>query len=488
MEVPAHPTHECGVFAVFDHPNAAELTYYGLYALQHRGQESAGIVTTTGPGETFRYHRGMGLVPQVFQGGKILDQLKGRRAVGHVRYSTAGGSRFKNAQPILVDCAKGQVAVGHNGNLVNANLLRDELEAYGSIFQTTGDSEIIVHLMAQPHGGNRRDSVRYAMGKIEGAFSVVIMTEREIFGVRDIHGFRPLSIGKLDGSYILSSETCAFDLIGAEFIRDVEPGEIVTIDEHGLHSEKPFIAPKRGGMCVFEYVYFARPDSRIEGKTISQVRTRMGAQLAKEHPIEADVVVPIPDSGNYAALGYSEESGIPYKLAFVRNHYVGRTFIQPSQLIRDLGVKVKLNLIAEEVAGKRVVVVDDSIVRGTTAKSRVVTLRQAGAKEVHIRISCPPHKNACYYGIDFPDPETLIANQMDTAAIAEYLGADSLGYLSEDGMIAATEKPESQFCRACFNGKYPVAFDHRIEQMIIERRKERAEPLVAVQPPLNLFE
>jgi amidophosphoribosyltransferase len=473
---PYYPKHECGVFAVFGHPKAAELTYFGLYALQHRGQESAGIVTATGPGETFRVHRGMGLVSQVFN-EPVLKQLAGDRAIGHVRYSTTGASHLKNAQPIVVDCSKGQVAIGHNGNLVNANFLRDELETYGSIFQTTTDSEIIVHLMAQPHGGNREGSLIYTLSKIAGAYSLVILTEREIVGTRDAFGFRPLVIGKLDEAYVLASETCALDLIGAELVREVEPGEIVIIDETGLRSLKPFVKKDREAFCMFEYVYFARPDSRINGVTVSHVRTRMGMELAKLHPVDADIVIPIPDSGNYAALGYSEQSGIPYRHAFVRNHYIGRTFLQPSQLIRDFGVRVKLNLIKEEVEGKRVVIVDDSIVRGTTARSRVVTLRQAGAKEVHMRVSCPPHRHPCYYGIDFPDPTKLIANQLDDHEIASYLQADSLGYLSEEGMVRASKQPAGKFCLACFNGNYPVPFNLHLDRQILNHRRQRSEPL-----------
>lgn len=472
-----YPKHECGVFAVYGHPNAAELTYFGLYALQHRGQESAGIVTAEGPGTPFRSHKGMGLVSQVFNEG-TLKSLSGTRAIGHVRYSTTGSSTLKNAQPLVVDCARGQIAIGHNGNLVNANILRDELEAYGSIFQTTVDSEIILHLMSQPHNGSRENSLIQALTRIQGAFSLVIMGEREIIGVRDSFGFRPLSIGKLGDAWVLSSETCAFDLIDAQFVRDVEPGEIVIIDENGLRSVKPFVEKPNKALCIFEYVYFARPDSRIQDVSVSNARVAMGKELAKLHPVEADVVVPVPDSGNYAALGYSEQSGIPYNHAFVRNHYIGRTFLQPSQLIRDFGVRVKLNLIKEAVEGKRVVVVDDSIVRGTTARARVVNLRKAGAKEVHIRVSCPPHRFACHYGIDFPNRKDLIANQFTMAEIAKYLGADSLGYLDVHGMIRATGLKPNSFCLACFTGDYPIAFDPHMDKLILERRQERAEPLI----------
>ncbi|MDE1170953.1 MAG: amidophosphoribosyltransferase [Verrucomicrobium sp.] len=467
------PSHECGVFAVYGHPNAAELTYYGLYALQHRGQESAGIVSAPGNSLPFEVHRGMGLVSQVFPEAEI-KRLTGTRAIGHVRYSTTGSSNIKNAQPITVTCSKGQLAIAHNGNLVNAGILREELEAQGSIFQTTTDSEIIVHLMAKlgPAGGGpaaREQSIIETLGRIQGAFSLVVMGESEIIGARDAFGFRPLCIGKLDGAYVLSSETCALDLIHAEFVRDVEPGEIVVIDEQGLRSLKPYVPKPRQALCVFEFVYFARPDSTLSGHGVSQARIRMGQALARLHPVEADLVVPIPDSGNYAALGYAEESGIPYGQAFVRNHYIGRTFLQPSQLTRSFGVRVKLNLIKAAVKGKRVIVVDDSIVRGTTARARVVNLREAGAKEVHIRISCPPHRHPCHYGIDFPDPADLIANQMDAEAIKKYLGADSLGYLDTASMVRACGLPEDRFCLACFNGDYPVEVKDEADKLRLER-------------------
>ncbi|MEQ1860899.1 MAG: amidophosphoribosyltransferase [Chthoniobacteraceae bacterium] len=483
------PTHECGVFAVFGHPNAAILTYYGLFALQHRGQESAGIVTHGGvdkhgkPDPNFRRHVAMGLVGQVFNEDD-LEKIKGTRAVGHVRYSTTGSSTLINAQPLVANTGRGQIAIGHNGNLVNAAVLRDELERRGSIFQTTVDSEIIVHLMAQPPGPG---GALAALRRIQGAYSLVMMSEREIIGVRDPFGFRPLSLGKLEGAWVLSSETCAFDLIHAEFVREIEPGEVVIIDENGVRSEFPFKEERRA-FCIFEYVYFARPDSTISDINVARVRTQMGRELARLHPVEADVVVPVPDSGNYAALGFAEELNIPYAHAFVRNHYIGRTFLQPSQLIRDFNVRVKLNLIKELVAGKRVVVVDDSIVRGTTAKARVVNLREAGAKEVHMRISCPPHRHACHYGIDFPDPEKLLANQLSHQAICEYLGADSLGYLDVPGMVRATGQSEQSFCMACFTGDYPVAFDPTVDKFIMERRKQRANLIAPEDEHPELFD
>jgi len=411
------PKHECGVFAVFGHKDATLLTYYGLFALQHRGQESAGIASSNGDGKTFKLHKGMGLVSQVFA-QENLESIRGTRAIGHVRYSTTGSSTLLNSQPLGVDTARGQLAIAHNGNLVNAAALRDELENRGSIFQTTVDSEIVLHLLAQPDAA--MGGPIGALRRLEGAFSIVVLGENEIIGVRDPNGLRPLSLGKLDGGWVLSSETCAFDLIGATFVRDLEPGEVVVINDQGLRSEFPFV-PAREAFCIFEYVYFARPDSRLRGVTVSKTRVNMGRELARLHPVEADVVIPVPDSGIYAALGFAEELGIPYDPAFVRNHYIGRTFIQPTQLIRDFNVRVKLNLIGEAVEGKRVVVVDDSVVRGTTAKARVVNLREAGAKEVHLRISCPPHRHACYYGIDFPDPEKLIANQHTHQEICDYL-------------------------------------------------------------------
>jgi amidophosphoribosyltransferase len=473
------PKHECGLFAVFGHPDAAVLTYYGLFALQHRGQESAGIVTSAGDQESFKIHRGMGLVSHVFN-EQELQQLKGTRAVGHVRYSTTGTSTLKNAQPLVVDCARGQLAIGHNGNLVNASVLREELEAQGSIFQTTVDSEIILHLLARPaeNGVNPISRLR----QVQGGFSVVLMGEEEIVGIRDPFGFWPLVLGKLDGAYVLASETCAFDLVHAEFIREIEPGEVVIINKDGIRSEWPF-REERKAFCIFEYVYFSRPDSLVNGRNVSKVRVEMGRELARLHPVEADMVVPVPDSGIYAALGFSQELDIPYEQAFVRNHYIGRTFLQPTQLIRDFNVRVKLNLIKELVKDKRVVVVDDSVVRGTTAKARVVNLREAGAKEVHLRISCPPHRFACHYGIDFPDPKNLIANQSAMDEIKKYLGVDSIGYLDVPGMVRATGLPQNEFCLACFNGDYPVPFDPELDKFIMERRNKQARLLFKAEHP-----
>ncbi|MCF7762140.1 MAG: amidophosphoribosyltransferase [Verrucomicrobia bacterium] len=469
-----YPKHYCGVFGIYGHPNAAELTYYGLYALQHRGQESAGIVVSED--QQFRAHRGMGLVSRVFD-AEVLSKLTGTMAVGHTRYSTTGASHYRNAQPLTVDCKRGQIAIAHNGNLTNAAFLREELESNGSIFQTTVDSEIILHMMAQPslsgHENNLIDTVR----RIEGAYSLVIMTEHELIGVRDPFGFRPLSIGKVGDSWVLASETCAFDLIHAKFVRDVEPGEIVIIDKKGLRSIQAFPEQKRRAFCIFEYIYFARPDSTIADRNVYKVRVEMGRQLARENPIEADLVIPVPDSGNSAALGVSLETGIPFEMAFVRNHYVGRSFLQPTELIRDFNVRVKLNLIADLVKGKRVIIVDDSIVRGTTSKARVNNLKEAGAREVHVLVSCPPHMNPCVYGIDFPDRTKLMAANYSLTEIRDYLNADSLGYLSPEGMVKATGLPHDGFCMACFNGDYPVPYDPQIAKNIMERRRSRVESL-----------
>ncbi|HOW67476.1 MAG TPA: amidophosphoribosyltransferase [Candidatus Paceibacterota bacterium] len=465
-----YPKHYCGLFGIYGHPNAAELTYYGLYALQHRGQESAGIVTSDG--RQLRVHKGMGLVSQVFR-GDILRDLAGTIAIGHTRYSTTGSSHLRNAQPLTVDCGRGQIAIGHNGNLTNAARLRDELESRGSIFQTTVDSEIILHLMAQPSVHGQENNLVQTLHRIEGAYSLVIMTEKELIGVRDPWGFRPLSIGRVGDAWVLASETCAFDLIHAKLYRDVQPGEIVIIDENGLRSINAFPQHTRRSFCIFEFVYFARPDSTISDRSVYASRVAMGRELAQEKPVEADLVIPIPDSGNCAALGYSLQSGIPYEMAFVRNHYVGRSFLQPSQLIRDFNVRVKLNLIQDLVRGKRVVVVDDSIVRGTTFKSRVNNLKEAGATEVHVRVSCPPHSHPCVYGIDFPDRSKLMAANYSVEEIRRYLNADSLAYLSQTGMVRATGLPADGFCMACYDGNYPVAYDPALDKHIIETRRSR---------------
>ncbi len=448
---------KCGVFGVFNHPDAAYLTYLGLYALQHRGEESAGIVVSDG--KKMRAHRDMGHVQEVFD-GSVLDELKGDRAIGHVRYSTTGSSNLKNAQPILVDYSRGEIALGHNGNLVNANILRAELEAYGSIFQTTTDSEIIIHLMAKPALRNIQEGVVEALSRVKGAYSLVFLTHNFLIAARDPQGFRPLWLGKLGNAYVISSETCAFDIMDAEAVREIAPGEVLFISAGGLKSEQIPSDEKHYAHCIFEHVYFSRPDSKIFGESVHLVREKLGRQLAKEAPVEADIVIPVPDSGNSAALGFSQQSGIPLEVGIIRNHYVGRTFIQPSQGIRDFKVRVKFNLVKEVLKGKRVVVVDDSIVRGTTSRMRVKSLRQAGAKEVHLRISCPPHRFPCAYGIDFPTKEELIANKYTTEALKKYLDCDSVGYLSLEGMLECVSNPKENYCTACWSGKYPIAFEN----------------------------
>ena len=473
-----YPQHYCGLFGIFGHPEAAELTKCGLFALQHRGQESAGIVTCH-EGQ-FYDRREMGLVAQVFQ-PEHMTTLQGDTAVGHTRYSTTGSSRTDNAQPIIVEGIRGKIAIAHNGNLTNAVQIRDQLEAKGSIFQTTVDSEVILHLLSQPPHQN--DLVQ-ALRHVEGAFSLIIMTPKELIGVRDPHGFRPLSLGRLKDAYVLASETCAFDLIQAEFVRDVKPGEIVVIDRQGLRSIDAFPLHQRRSLCIFEFVYFARPDSNLSGRNVYETRVAMGRQLAREHPIDADVIVPIPDSGNPAALGYSLESQIPFQMAFVRNHYVGRSFLQPSQFIRDFNVRIKLNLIPELVRGKRVIAVDDSIVRGTTSRTRVNNLKEAGAKEVHMLVSCPPHKHPCAYGIDFPDPSKLLAAKWNRQQICEFLKADSLAYLSMEGMLQATGLNPDSFCTACYDGNYPVACNPPADKHYMEIRRQETLSLLNQDQPL----
>jgi len=447
---------KCGVFGIFGHKEAPYLTYLGLYALQHRGEESCGIVVTDG--KKMSSHRGMGHVQDVFDGNH-LEYLVGDRAIGHVRYSTTGSSNIKNAQPILVDYSRGEIAIGHNGNIVNADILRSELEAYGAIFQTTTDSEIIIHLMAKPALRNIEEGVMDALSRVKGAYSLVFLTHNYLIAARDPQGFRPLWLGKKDGAHLVASETCAFDLMDAEAIREIEPGEVLFISSKGVKSQRIESEDSRHAHCIFEHVYFARPDSKIFGESVHLVRERLGRQLAKEKPVDADFVIPVPDSGNSAALGFSQESGIPLEYGIIRNHYVGRTFIQPSQGMRDFKVRVKFNFIKEVLKGKKIVIVDDSIVRGTTSKIRVKSLRQAGAKEVHLRISCPPHKFPCAYGIDFPTPEELIANKYSLEEIKKYFECDSVGYLSLEGMLKCVSFPKENYCTACWTGKYPVSFE-----------------------------
>ena len=445
---------KCGLFGIFGHPEAAHLTYLGLYALQHRGQESAGIVASDGV--QLRLEKGMGLVNDIFVDGK-LDGLSGDRAMGHVRYSTAGDTVKVNAQPILIECHRGPIALGHNGNLVNAPLLRHELEAAGSIFQSTSDTEVILHLYARSHRERLEDAIAASLSKVLGAFSLLFLTPDALVAARDPWGFRPLVLGRLEGATIIASETCALDLIDAEYVRDIEPGEMVVVDRTGVRSFRPF-PPEAARQCIFEHVYFARPDSQVFGRNVLESRLLLGRHLAREAPADADIVVPIPDSGMGAALGYSQESGLPFQWGLIRNHYVGRTFIEPKQSIRSFGVKIKLNPVRGVLEGKRVVLIDDSIVRGTTSKKIVGMVRGAGAAEVHMRISSPPITGPCYYGIDTPLKSELVASRNSVEEIRAYIGADSLAYLSQEGLLkAVADVAGERHCTACFSGRYPVA-------------------------------
>ena len=443
----------CGVVGIWGSGEAANLAYLGLYALQHRGQESAGIVASDG--KSLHLEKAMGLVADVFTETR-LRRLKGSMAIGHVRYSTTGSSQLKNAQPILATYRHGTVALAHNGNLVNAHQLKAELEAEGSIFSSSSDSEVIVHLLARSQSDDLVEAAAEALGRVAGAYSLVVMNERELLGIRDPRGLRPLSLGRLGDAWVLASESCAFDLIEATFVRDVDPGEIVRIGPQGVRSYRP-MPPARPAQCIFEYIYFERPDSLLFGQNVARVRRALGRRLAQEQPVEADLVIPVPDSGVPAALGFAEESKIPFDHGLIRNHYVGRTFIEPKQSIRHFGVKIKLNPVRELLEGKRVVVVDDSIVRGTTSRKIVSMVRSAGAREVHMRISSPPTISPCYYGIDTPTRKELIASSHSVEEIRRYIRADSLGYLSMPGLLKAVGKDEG-FCHACFSMQYPVAF------------------------------
>jgi amidophosphoribosyltransferase len=443
---------ECGVFGIFNHPDAASLTYLGLYALQHRGEESAGIVVSDG--KRVIGHKGMGLAPEVFD-PEILQKLSGHLAVGHIRYSTTGSSELKNAQPFLVEYSQGPVAIAHNGNLVNTRELHSALEQRGSIFQSTMDSEVIVHLLACSQKETIEDRLIDALGQVSGAYSLIFLFKDKLVGVRDPRGFRPLCLGVLNGSYVLASETCALDIIQAHYIRDIEPGEIIIIDESGIRSLHPFPKQKHA-FCIFEFIYFSRPDSMIFGKGVYTARKELGRQLAHERPADADIVIPMPDSGNCAGLGFSEASGMPFEMGIIRNHYVGRTFIQPVQSFRDLRVKIKLNPVREVIEGKRIVLVEDSIVRGTTSRIRIKNFKEAGAREIHMRVSCPPHRYPCLYGIDFPTREELVASSHTEEEIRQFLGLETLGYLSIEGMLKAMPLPSEEFCLACFTGEYPT--------------------------------
>jgi amidophosphoribosyltransferase len=454
---------ECGVFGIFGNPEAANLAYLGLYALQHRGQESAGIATSDG--ERMRVSRTMGQVADAFT-GNVLEGLPGHLSIGHTRYSTAGESRLQNAQPMLIDCAHGQIAIAHNGNIVNARELRDDLVRAGSIFQTTSDTEVVLHLYARSKAPSVEEALVESVAQISGAFSLVFLTKNRLIAARDPHGFRPLALGKLGDAWIVCSETCALDLIGASYVRDIDPGEVLIISDGGLRSMKPF--PKAPlAHCVFEHVYFARPDSYVFGRSVNEVRTDLGRILAREAAVDADVVVPIPDSGVCAAIGFADEAHVPMRMGLIRNHYVGRTFIQPQQSIRHFSVRVKLNPVRSILEGKRVVLIDDSIVRGTTSRKIVRMVRAAGAREVHLRISCPPTVSPCFYGVDTPSRTELIAATHSQDEIRKYVEADSLAYLSLEGLKMAVGPEQNSYCTSCYTGVYPVAFP-RDEQAYLQ--------------------
>lgn len=443
----------CGIFGIYNHPEASNLTYLGLYALQHRGQESSGIVSSDG--KELYHHRQMGLVSEIYT-KEIIKRLAGKSAIGHVRYSTSGSSELKNAQPFLVNYSNGYIAIAHNGNLTNAYLIRSELESKGSIFQSTMDTEVIIHLIAHSKAKTLIDRTIQALNQIEGAYSLLILTEREMLAARDPFGFRPLVLGQLKEAYVLASETCAFDLIGAKFVREIEPGELILINDEGLTSIKPF--PKRETkQCIFEFIYFSRPDSFIFNHNVYEIRKSFGAQLAEEAPASGDMVIPIPDSGFPAAIGYASQSKLPIELGMIRNHYVGRTFIEPEQKIRHFGVKIKLNPVKELLAGKKIIVVDDSIVRGTTSRKIIKMFKNAGVKEINLRISSPPITDPCYFGIDTPRKSELIASSLNLKQIQRFISATTLYYLSLDGLKKCMKDEKDKFCYACFTGEYPIS-------------------------------
>ncbi len=459
-----HFHDHCGVFGIFGREEAAKLTYLGLYALQHRGQESAGIASTDGA--DVHSHKALGHVQEIFTPERIA-QLPGAAAIGHTRYSTAGDTTVMNAQPVVIDCNKGKLALAHNGNLTNALEVRRRLEHRGSIFQTTSDTEVIVHLVARSAARNLPGALADALNQVEGAYSLLLLTRDEMYVIRDPRGFRPLCLGRLDGAWVVASETCAFDLIDAEYVREVEPGEMLRISRSGVESIR-FAPDKPHQFCIFEHVYFSRPDSVVFGRPVNQSRELLGRLLAREHPVEADIVTPVPDSGVPAAVGYAAESRIPFRMGLIRNHYVGRTFIEPVQAIRDFGVKLKLNPVRRMLEGQRVILVDDSIVRGTTSRKIVRLVREAGATEVHVRISCPPTISPCYYGVDTPRRDELIAASQSVEEIRRFLGADSLGYLSLESLRAAVEDTERKFCTSCYTGSYPT----ELVQLEVEAHRE----------------
>ena len=452
------PREECGIVGVFGHPEAAKLAYLALYALQHRGQESAGIISSDG--EQLYGHRQQGLVNDVFSKAS-LDTLKGSLAIGHVRYSTTGSNRPENCQPLLANYRDGSIAVAHNGNLINAAELRRELESRGAIFQNSTDSEVLLHLIAQSTTDDFEEALTTSLQRIKGAYSLAVLREKKIYAIKDPHGIRPLCIGTLDGATIVASESCALDILDAQYLRELHPGEMAVISEDGVRVEHPF-PPAEEKFCVFEFIYFSRPDSMMGSKSVSEIRHKLGRRLAVEHPADGDIVISVPDSSNAAALGYAEEIGLPFKAGLIRNHYIGRTFIEPEDSIRHFGTRIKFNAVRSVMRDRRVIVVDDSIVRGTTAKKIIALLRKAGAREVHFRVSAPPWRHPCFYGIDTPTEGELIANQMDVDEIGAYLGADSIGFLSVEG-IHASVPHRMTYCDACFTGNYdagkPAHFD-----------------------------
>jgi amidophosphoribosyltransferase len=459
----------CGLFGIFGDPDAVQKTYFGLYSLQHRGQESAGIASSDG--EYIQCYKGMGTVGRVFRSGKgLLEGLANPIAIGHVRYSTTGSSCQINGQPLLSEYSRGQVAVAHNGNLINASLLRDEYEAYGSIFKSTSDTEIIIHLLAKPTHVSKPDPLAHVLNHLQGAYCLLFLYPDRIEAARDPYGIRPLCLGQTEkGAYVVASESCALDAIGAKFLREIMPGEIVRIDKKGL-SSRFFVKPGTitPAHCIFEHIYFAKQNSTFFGENVHVFRKKVGRQLAIEHPAEADVVIPVPDSGTAAAIGYAEKSKIPFDMGLVRSHYIGRTFISPDQKLRELEVKLKLAVVKEAVKGKRIVVVDDSIVRGTTTRGKIKTLREAGAKQIHMRVSCPPIRHPCFYGVDFPTSEELLANNRDLEQIREFLGVDSIGYISREGMLSCESLPADNYCTACWNGKYPIPIDTAVNKFTLE--------------------
>lgn len=464
----------CGLFGIFGDAEAVHKTYLGLHSLQHRGQESAGIASSDG--ELIQCYTGMGMVKRVFRGGRdTLKKLSNPIVIGHVRYSTTGANKAINSQPLLAEYSRGQVAVAHDGNLINATLLRDEYEAHGSIFKSTSDTEIITHLLAKPGHVNNDDSLAHVLNHLQGAYSLLFLFADRIEAARDPYGIRPLCIGQTEkGAYVIASETCAFDIIGAKFIREVEPGEIVRLDKNGLYS-RFFVTPGTvtPAHCIFEHIYFAKQNSTIFGENVHEFRKKLGRQLAKEHLVDADVVIPIPDSGTSAAVGYAEQSKIPFDMGLVRSHYIGRTFISPEQKLRELEVKLKLAVVKEVVDGKRIVIVDDSIVRGTTTRGKIRTLRQAGAKEIHMRVSCPPIRFPCFYGVDFPTKEELLANNRNLEQIKEFLEVDSVGYMSLEGLLGSATLPQDRYCTACWNGKYKIPIDIAVNKFSMERYQMR---------------